>query len=107
LGKETINKNSLKVADKEPFSSLCAVKAGVENNPTPQLVEKLIQRNLTGHQKSWIGVTAHEIGHLLGAGEVTFFMSRDVHSCSHWLRSRNPPPSPRIWAHIRGAQFVS
>jgi hypothetical protein len=21
---------------------------------------------------------------------------------THWLRSRNPPPSPRIWAHIRG-----
>ncbi len=25
-----------------------------------------------------------------------------VHSCTHWLRPRNPPPSPRIWAHIRG-----
>ncbi len=25
-----------------------------------------------------------------------------VHSCTHWLRPRNsPPPSPRIWAHIR------
>jgi hypothetical protein len=23
-----------------------------------------------------------------------------VHSCTHWLRPRNPPP--RIWAHIRG-----
>ncbi len=25
-------------------------------------------------------------------------MSRDVHSCTHWLRPRNPPPppSPRI-----------
>jgi hypothetical protein len=32
-------------------------------------------------------------------------MSRDVHSCSHWLRPRNPPPPfPRIWAHTtRGA----
>jgi hypothetical protein len=31
-------------------------------------------------------------------------MSRDVHSCTHWLRLRNspPPPSPHIWAHIRG-----
>ncbi len=26
-----------------------------------------------------------------------------VHSCTHWLRPRNPPPPiPRIWAHIRG-----
>jgi hypothetical protein len=27
-----------------------------------------------------------------------------VHSCTHWLRLRNPPPppSPCIWAHIRG-----
>jgi hypothetical protein len=24
-----------------------------------------------------------------------------VHSCTHWLRPRKPP-SPRIWAHIRG-----
>jgi hypothetical protein len=24
----------------------------------------------------------------------------DVHSCTHWLRHRTPPP--RIWAHIRG-----
>jgi hypothetical protein len=28
-----------------------------------------------------------------------------VHSCTHWLRPRNPPyppPPPGIWAHIRG-----
>ncbi len=26
-----------------------------------------------------------------------------VHSCTHWLRTEiPPPPSPRIWAHIRG-----
>ncbi len=24
-----------------------------------------------------------------------------VHSCTHWMSSRNPPP-PRFWAHIRG-----
>jgi hypothetical protein len=24
-----------------------------------------------------------------------------VHSCSRWLRLRNPPP-PSIWAHIQG-----
>jgi hypothetical protein len=30
-------------------------------------------------------------------------MSRDVHSCTHWLmKPRNPPLSPRIWAHIQG-----
>ncbi len=27
-------------------------------------------------------------------------MSRDVHCCTQWLRPRNLPPSPRIWAHI-------
>ncbi len=31
-------------------------------------------------------------------------MSRDVHSCSHWLRPRKPPP-PRIWALMRDAQI--
>jgi hypothetical protein len=25
-----------------------------------------------------------------------------VHSCTFWLKPRNPPPPPRIWAHIRG-----
>jgi hypothetical protein len=33
-----------------------------------------------------------------------------VHSCTHWLRPRNfppPPPSPRIWAHIRGRYWSS
>jgi hypothetical protein len=26
-----------------------------------------------------------------------------VHTCTHWLRPRNPPPpSPRIGTHIRG-----
>ncbi len=30
--------------------------------------------------------------------------ARDVHSCTHWLRPRNPPP-PRIWAHIRGRSW--
>ncbi len=32
-------------------------------------------------------------------------MSRDVYSCTHWLRPRNPPPpppSPRIGTRIRG-----
>ncbi len=25
-----------------------------------------------------------------------------VHSCTHWLRPRNNPPPPRIWAHMQG-----
>ncbi len=25
-----------------------------------------------------------------------------VYSCTHWLKPRNSPPSPLIWAHIRG-----
>ncbi len=29
-------------------------------------------------------------------------MSHDVHSCTHWLRPRNPLPSPRIGSRIRG-----
>ncbi len=30
-----------------------------------------------------------------------------AHSFTHWLRPRNtpPPPSPRIWAHIRGRSW--
>jgi hypothetical protein len=28
-----------------------------------------------------------------------------VYSCSLWLRSRNSPPSPRTWAHIRGCYW--
>ncbi len=33
-------------------------------------------------------------------------MSRDVHCCTHWLRSRNfpPPPSPRIYV-LRGRNW--
>jgi hypothetical protein len=31
-------------------------------------------------------------------------MSRDVHSCTHWLRPRNPSPSPRVWTGIRECQ---
>jgi hypothetical protein len=33
-----------------------------------------------------------------------------VHSCTLWLRPRNPPPpppSPRIWAHIRGRYWTA
>ncbi len=33
-------------------------------------------------------------------------MSRDVHSCTHWLRPRNSPP-PRIWTRIARALLVS
>jgi hypothetical protein len=29
-------------------------------------------------------------------------MSRDTHSCTHWLRPRNLPLSPRIGSRIRG-----
>ena len=35
-----------------------------------ELVDAHLARNITGHQKTWIGVTAHEVGHLLGAAEV-------------------------------------
>ncbi len=28
-----------------------------------------------------------------------------VHSRTHWLSSRYPPPSPRFWAHIRGCYW--
>jgi hypothetical protein len=34
-------------------------------------------------------------------------MSRDVHSCTHWLRPRDSPPSLRIWARITRALLVS
>jgi hypothetical protein len=34
-------------------------------------------------------------------------MSRDVHSCTHWLRSRNSPPPPRVWTLITRALLVS
>ncbi len=34
-------------------------------------------------------------------------MSRDVHSCTHWLRPSNSPPLHRIWTRITRALFVS
>jgi hypothetical protein len=46
------------------------VNAGIADNPTMELLDDHIARNLSTLQKSWIGVTAHEIGHLLGAPEV-------------------------------------
>ncbi len=30
-----------------------------------------------------------------------------LHSCTHWLRPRNSPPSPRIWIRITRAFLVS
>ncbi len=30
-----------------------------------------------------------------------------LYSCTHWPRPRNPPPSPRIWAHIRGRYWLA
>jgi hypothetical protein len=31
-----------------------------------------------------------------------------VHSCTHWLRPRNPlPPSPHSWVHVRGRGYWS
>jgi hypothetical protein len=49
---------------------LLSAKAGKEDSPTPEMLDKFIEGNLTRYRKTWIGVTAHEIGHLLGASEV-------------------------------------
>jgi hypothetical protein len=48
----------------------CLVNAGIADNPTMELLDAHIASNLSELQKTWIGVTAHEIGHLLGAPEV-------------------------------------
>ena len=63
-----VNKIIKKIQPRKKFNLI--VKSGHETTPTPDMLEKFMARNLTGHQKSWIGVVAHEIGHLLGAGEV-------------------------------------
>jgi hypothetical protein len=34
--------------------------------------------------------------------DVQSLFGLQVHSCTHWLRLRNFPHPPRIWAHIRG-----
>ncbi len=34
-------------------------------------------------------------------------MSRDVHSCTHWLRPPQLPPSPRIWTRMTRSLLVS
>ena len=49
---------------------LPTVKRHVEEKPTPELLMELVDRNLSYHQQTFIGVVAHEIGHLLGAPEV-------------------------------------
>jgi hypothetical protein len=39
----------------------------------------------------------------LGELDLKSLFGLHVHSCTHWLRPRNPPPppsAPRIWAHI-------
>jgi hypothetical protein len=33
------------------------------------------------------------------------FIWAPVYGCTHWLRLRNSPTSPRIWAHIRGCYW--
>ncbi len=30
-----------------------------------------------------------------------------MHSCTHWLRPRKPPPPSRIWAHLRGTSWAA
>jgi hypothetical protein len=30
-----------------------------------------------------------------------------VHSCTHWLRHRNPPPPPAIWYLKRGRYWLA
>ena len=47
-------------------------KVGKLYNPTPEMVNKYIAKNITYHHKNWIGVVAHEMGHLLGAEDVRF-----------------------------------
>jgi len=45
-------------------------KHGLEKSPTPAMVYDVIDSNATAYYREWIAVTAHEIGHLLGANEV-------------------------------------
>jgi hypothetical protein len=33
-------------------------------------------------------------------GDLQSLFGLHVHSCSHWVRPRNPPPPPRIWAPV-------
>ncbi len=56
----------------------CLVKLGKPRSPTPAMVEKVINSNLTAYQKEWMGIVAHEIGHLLGAGEVSLLMGQSL-----------------------------
>jgi hypothetical protein len=56
----------------------CSVKLGKSRSPTPAMVEKVINSNLTAYQKEWMGIVAHEIGHLLGAGEVSLLMGQSL-----------------------------
>jgi hypothetical protein len=73
---------------------------GVLNEPYSQPINPAQRSSRTGPP------SLHNIGwnHRLKM-EVVYLgsMSRDVHSCTPWLRPRNPfPPSPRIGTRIRG-----
>lgn len=54
-------------------------KVGKLYNPTPEMVNKYIAKNITYHHKNWIGVVAHEMGHLLGAEDVSFIYILKFH----------------------------
>ena len=54
---------------------------GKIDTPTPELVDEFLALNMSGHQKRWIGVTAHEIGHLMGAPEVGNYLEVDWGDC--------------------------
>jgi hypothetical protein len=48
----------------------------------------------------WVRYTKKYEKYILKVTEGLFGLH--VHSCTHWLRPRNHPLPPRIWAHIRG-----
>jgi hypothetical protein len=54
----------------ENHVSLFSAMRGIEENPTPELAEEIYQYNKT-FKMIGVAVAAHEIGHLLGAPEVS------------------------------------
>ena len=43
---------------------------GKLHEPTPELVDEFLEKNISAHQRVWIGTSAHELGHMFGAIEV-------------------------------------
>ena len=68
-----------------------------------QGIERLVANDQSMHKTIKISpiFLQYSIHRLNMELDLQSFFGLHVHSCTHWLRPRNPPSLPRNWTHIR------